>query len=148
MPEEQRSKNLKAVPLIIFAVALMVTGQVLEKKGISVVQQRAGDEFSFATHLWAIIFNPYVLIGIIGYGISAIVWLLVLSTADLSFAYPFLAISYVAIIIVSPIALPGEPWPDFWKVLAIMLIIAGVLSMAQGEKVRERKLVREQGGKP
>lgn len=142
MPEKKRSENLKAIPLIIFAVALMVTGQILEKKGIQVVKEAAGDEFNFATHIFAIIFNAYVLTGIIGYSISAIIWLLVLSKADLSFAYPFLAISYVAIIIVSPIALPGEPWPDFWKILAVVLIIGGVLSMSQGEKARERRMMR------
>jgi multidrug transporter EmrE-like cation transporter len=140
MPEDKRSKNLKAIPLIIFSVSLMVTGQVLEKMGIRDVQERAGDSFAFATHIWLIVINRYVLIGIVGYGISAFVWLLVLSMADLSFAYPFLAVSYVAIIIVSPLTLPGERWPDFWKVLAIVLIIAGVLCMAQGEKAREKRL--------
>jgi drug/metabolite transporter (DMT)-like permease len=152
MQNEQRSKNLKAIPLIIFAVTMMVTGQILEKKGIGVVKAAAGDEFSFATHVFAIVFSPYVLLGIVVYAVSAFVWLMILSKADLSFAYPFLAISYVAIIIVSPIALPGEPWPDFWKVLAVMLIIAGVLAMAQGEKIRERQMKKgvnhEGGSKP
>ena len=144
MSEKQRSKNLRAIPFIIFSVAFMVTGQILEKHGIRTVQERAGDAFSFATHFWMIVTNRYVLSGIAVYIISAFTWLLVLSMADLSFAYPFLAVSYVAIIIISPIALPGEPWPDFWKVLAIALIIAGVISMSQGEKIRERKLRKSQ----
>jgi len=146
MPEKQSTKNLKAIPFIIFSVTLMVTGQVLEKTGIRVVQERAGDSFAFATHIWMIVTNRYVLIGIVGYAISAFVWLLVLSMADLSFAYPFLAVSYVAIIIVSPLTLPGEPWPDLWKVLAIVLIIAGVLSMAQGEKAREKRMKKTRCG--
>ncbi len=139
MHEDQRVKNLKSIPLIIFAVTMMVTGQILEKKGIGVVKDAAGEDFTFFANIFAIIFNPYVLVGIVVYVVSAVVWLMILSKADLSFAYPFLAISYVAIIIVSPIALPGEPWPDFWKVLAVLLIISGVLAMAQGERVRERK---------
>ena len=144
MPEKQSTKNLKAIPFIIFSVTFMVTGQVLEKMGIRIVQERAGDAFSFATHFWMILTNGHVLLGIAVYVISAFTWLLVLSKADLSFAYPFLAISYVAIIIVSPLTLPGEPWPDGWKILAIALIIAGVISMSRGEKVRERKLLKEQ----
>jgi drug/metabolite transporter (DMT)-like permease len=148
MPDDKQAKNLKAIPLILFAVTLMVCGQILEKKGIGVVKDAAGDEFTFATHLWAIVFNKYVLIGIVGYGISAVVWLLVLSTADLSFAYPFLAISYVAIILVSPLALPGEPSPDIWKGLAVLLIVAGVISMSHGERIRERRLRAASGGHP
>jgi drug/metabolite transporter (DMT)-like permease len=139
MPEDQRVKNLKSIPLIVFAVTMMVTGQILEKKGIGVVKAAAGEDFTFFSNIFAIIFNTYVLVGIMVYFVSALVWLMILSKADLSFAYPFLAISYVAIIIVSPIALPGEPSPDFWKALAVLLIIAGVMAMAQGERVRERK---------
>jgi len=74
---------------------------------------------------------------------------MVLSSADLSFAYPFLAISYVAIIIASPLAFPGqEPWPDTWKIGAVLLIIAGVLAMAQGERIRERKMRKLLEGPP
>lgn len=142
MPEDQRSKNLKAIPLILFAVTMMVTGQVLEKKGIMVVQEAAGDEFGFFSHLLVIIFNPYVFVGLIVYVFSAFTWLFVLNSADLSFAYPFLAVSYVAIIIVSPMAFPNERWPDAWKGLAILLIIAGVLAMAQGERLRDKKCQR------
>ena len=145
MPDDQRSKNLKAIPLILFAVTMMVTGQVLEKKGIQVVKEAAGDEFGFFSHLFIIIFNPYVLIGLIVYVFSAFTWLFVLNSADLSFAYPFLAVSYVAIIIVSPMVFPNERWPDVWKVLAILLIIAGVLAMAQGERIREKGYQRIPG---
>ncbi len=150
MHDDERSKhNLKAIPLIVFAVTMMVTGQILEKKGIQVVKLAAGDEFSFATHVLSILFNPYVLAGLGVYFFSAITWLMVLSSADLSFAYPFLAISYVAIIIASPLAFPGqEPWPDTWKIGAVLLIIAGVLAMAQGERIRERKMRKLLEGPP
>lgn len=150
MHDHDRSKhNLKAIPLIIFAVTMMVTGQILEKKGIQVVKLAAGDDFSFATHVFSILFNPYVLAGLGVYFFSALTWLMVLSSADLSFAYPFLAISYVAIIIASPLAFPGqEPWPDTWKVGAVLLIIAGVLAMAQGERIRERRIRKLLEGPP
>ena len=146
MPASQRSKNLKAIPLILFAVTMMVTGQILEKKGIEIVKEAAGPDFSFWTHWFAIVFNPYVLLGLFVYFFSALAWLMVLTAADLSFAYPFLAVSYVAIIIVSPIVFPiDEPWPDAWKILAILLIIAGVLAMAQGERIREARHKRIPG---
>jgi uncharacterized membrane protein len=150
MQDHERSRhNLKAIPLIIFAVTMMVTGQILEKKGIQVVKDAAGDDFSFATHVINILFNPYVLAGLCVYFFSALTWLMVLSSADLSFAYPFLAVSYVAIIFASPIAFPEqEPWPDAWKIGAVLLIIAGVLAMAQGERIREQRMRRLIEGPP
>ena len=143
MPASQRSKNLKAIPLILFAVTMMVTGQILQKKGIQIVMEAAGPDFTFLTHVFTIVLNPYVLLGLCVYFFSALAWLMVLTAADLSFAYPFLAVSYVAIIIISPIVFPiDEPWPDAWKILAILLIIAGVLAMAQGERLRDQKCQR------
>lgn len=43
--------------------------------------------------------QPYFLIGSLLYGVSIIVWLFVLSKTEVSFAYPFLAISFVIVLI-------------------------------------------------
>jgi multidrug transporter EmrE-like cation transporter len=47
------------------------------------------------------IFQPYVLIGILCFGVSSIFWLVVLSRIDLSMAYPMVSIGYVVVAIFS-----------------------------------------------
>src|SRR5947207_12874618 len=39
--------------------------------------------------------NPFVLLGLLAYVLSVVVWLLVLSRVEVSFAYPLLSVGYI-----------------------------------------------------
>ena len=88
------------IPLILTGVFLNAAAQVCLKKGMISIGR-----FSFslsniipvASHVAV---NPFILLGILCYIISLIVWILVLSRVDVSFAYPFLSVGYVVITIV------------------------------------------------
>lgn len=45
----------------------------------------------------AVATSPYVLIGLACYVISVVVWLLVLSRVEVSYAYPLLSIGYIVV---------------------------------------------------
>lgn len=51
------------------------------------------------------IFTPYVLLGLCLYGISAVLWILVLNQVRLSFAYPMISLSYVVVVTLSALIL-------------------------------------------
>jgi drug/metabolite transporter (DMT)-like permease len=55
--------------------------------------------------------NPYVLLGYILYGVSSLVWLIVLSRVEVSLAYPMMATSYVLVVILSRFLLAEEVTP-------------------------------------
>ncbi len=83
---------------ILATVALVVTGQLLLKRGMSRVG--AIDRARLRQPLVlvkTVVRTPAVVGGLAVYSISAVGWILVLSRFDLSFAYPFLAISYVGV---------------------------------------------------
>ena len=52
--------------------------------------------------------QPFVWGGLLLFGISAIVWLVVLSRASLSFAYPFASLTYVLILLFDQFVLKDE----------------------------------------
>jgi len=133
------SENIKAIPFIILAVSLGVLGQVLMKYGMNCYRDNPpqGACGVFTKDLRHIFTNSWVLEGFASYGISTIIWLYVLTRADLSFAYPFIAISYVAVILIGPRVF--KEVIDGWKVLAIVLIILGVFSMTISERAAEEK---------
>jgi drug/metabolite transporter (DMT)-like permease len=60
--------------------------------------------------LKALVREPFVWAGLALFGVSALVWLVVLSRASLSFAYPFAALTYVLILLFDRFAL-DEPVP-------------------------------------
>jgi drug/metabolite transporter (DMT)-like permease len=47
------------------------------------------------------VFQPYVFIGILCFGVSSVFWLVVLSRIDLSMAYPLVSIAYIVTAIFS-----------------------------------------------
>jgi multidrug transporter EmrE-like cation transporter len=132
------SENIRAIPFIVVAVSLGVVGQVLMKHGMNQYRLNPppGASGQFIKDLRYIFLNLWVLSGFASYGISTIIWLYVLTRAELSFAYPFISISYIAVILIGPWLFREAI--DIWKVLAIVLIILGVFSMTISERVSER----------
>lgn len=119
--------------ILVFTV-LVVAGQLLLKHGLSnFVVDGLGE---LMKQIFVIIFNPFVFAGLALYVVSTGVWLIVLSRTSLSFCYPFISISYILIIITSRIFF--NEIIDLYKIIAIVLIIAGVIMLSlsrTGEKV-------------
>lgn len=80
-----------SIAMSIFAV---VAGQVLIKKGLNSL---GGIDYAsgvVAAYL-KMFLCPYVIGGVILYGTGVVFWVYVLSKLDLSYAYPFLALTYI-----------------------------------------------------
>jgi len=81
--------------LILMDVILNVTGQLSLKYGMA----RIGN-FSISLSALPPVFlkaatNIYVLLGLVCYGLGFMVWLIVLSKAEVSYAYPLISLGYV-----------------------------------------------------
>jgi multidrug transporter EmrE-like cation transporter len=111
-------------PLILLGVLLNAAAQIVLKQGM-----RAIGSFSFTLDNIVpigirVASNPFVLLGIGFYGISVVVWLMVLSRVDVSYAYPMLSIGYIVAALAGK-ALFGEP-VDAIRWLGILTICFGV----------------------
>ena len=72
--------------------------------------------------------TPWIWVGLALFGLAAILWLMVLSRAALSFAYPFAALTYV--VIVTYDAFRNEPVGALrWS--GALLIVAGILLVSR-----------------
>ena len=85
------------IPLIIFGVLLNAAAQLTLKQGM-----RKIGYFDFRLEnceriLFAVAANPYILAGLACYIFSVVVWLLVLSRVEVSYAYPLLSIGYIVV---------------------------------------------------
>jgi multidrug transporter EmrE-like cation transporter len=131
--DEQRKRNIKSIPLILVFTVLVVAGQLLLKHGLSNYQIFGLGELM--RNIIKIVFSPYVFAGLALYVVSTGIWLVVLSRTSLSFAYPFISISYVLIIITSRIFF--NELIDTYKVVAIILIISGVFMLSQSRSTKQ-----------
>ena len=90
---------MSPVILLAFAatVALDVAGQVAFKLGLNAVQEGP---------LWRrVLASPATMAGVAAYGLELVLWLVVLSVADLSVAYPAGALAYGGVLLASRIVL-------------------------------------------
>jgi multidrug transporter EmrE-like cation transporter len=75
--------------------------------------------------LRATLFNPYVFAGLACYGVSAMIWLSVLSKMPLSMAYPLVALAIAIVVIASGVFL-GETLP-LARLAGVALVVVGVV---------------------
>jgi drug/metabolite transporter (DMT)-like permease len=114
--------------LILISVASGVAGQTAMKIGVEQPGSEGVDR-GFVGLITTIFTTPMVLLGLALYGIGALAWIVILRRMDLSHAYPFLALNFVLIALVSRFFL-GETIPAL-RWLGIGVICMGILLVAR-----------------
>jgi len=120
---------VKLIAMILLSVALAAVAQLSLKQGMNQVVERIGRVGVDGRSFSAVVGTPAVWAGLFLFGLSAVVWLVVLSRAALSFAYPFAALTYVLILLFDKFVLqqevPGLRWAG------VAFIAAGIFLIAQ-----------------
>lgn len=117
-------KDMSMIICLLLSVTGVVFAQLSIKKGLNGM----GDVRVFSRTMKTyrdILLSPYVISGLCIYVLSMLLWLYALTRVDLSFAYPFLALSYVMILIASGIYLGERITP--LRALGVLVICLGVL---------------------
>ena len=110
--------NFKAIPLIVLGVLLNAGAQIFLKKGL----QAAGGLQLAPGPLFSLFLQPGILGGLACYAVSVVVWLGALSMVDVNYAYPFLALGFLANALMAQWFL-GEHIPGVrWVALAIIIL--------------------------
>jgi multidrug transporter EmrE-like cation transporter len=73
----------------------------------------------------AVISSPFIVVGLVCFGLSAVIWLFVLSKIPVSSAYPFIALGIVATTVFGHFMF-NEPITAY-KAVGLCLILSGIL---------------------
>jgi drug/metabolite transporter (DMT)-like permease len=114
--------NIKAIPLILLGVLLNAAAQICLKKGLT-----HGMSFEPAA-LLKVFQQPWILAGLACYAVSVLVWLKALSMVEVNYAYPFLALGFIANALMAKAWL-GEIIPPI-RWLSLAIIVVGVALQA------------------
>ncbi len=79
------------VQLLITSVLLNVTGNFLLKKGVLTIGGVSGEKTKLISELTRAATSPFIIFGLVLYGLSFLIWLRVLTISDLSKSYPIFA---------------------------------------------------------
>ncbi len=115
--------TVASLGLVLFAVVTAATGQVMLKHGMQIASSRAADSGSSLALRAAT--TPWVLLGLVVFGISAIAWLAALSKVPLSVAYPFNAVGYLVILLASILVLHERANVLTW--VGSLMVVSGLV---------------------
>ncbi len=132
MIKEKKNLSLvNSILLILLSISIAVCGQILLKIGINRIDIGGLSGLGTLKQLFTgVIKSPLVLTGLFLYFISAAIWIVILSAVDLSFAYPFIGLTYVLVLTLSKLILKEDVSIIRWAGAAIITI--GVIVMSRG----------------
>ena len=123
----KRRREMVNYTLLAASILLAVVGQLLMKKGMLVF-----GAFPVRQLLYKIIpifLNPYVFLGLAFFGLSAILWLVVLSRLELSLVYPMVSVAYILVALFSWFLFKENVTLVRW--LGILVIVLGVFLISR-----------------
>ena len=115
---------MKSAIMVLIPVLMGVVGQIFLKTGMTQIGHFAISSTELIGVFFKVATNLSVLFGLFLYGLSAFLWLIVLSRMDLSFAYPLLSTGYILILIFSATILKEHVSLIRWA--GVFVICAGV----------------------
>jgi len=125
--------NKKAIILAIVCTIFTSAGQILWKMGLTGFSE---------SNIWSLLNLPFIL-GFATYGLGAVLMLLAFKYGDLSLVYPFIAASYVWVLLLSWY-LFGDTL-NAWKWAGVVVIIVSVSLLGYGSSRAQKE---ENGVKP
>jgi drug/metabolite transporter (DMT)-like permease len=112
-----------SLALLLCAVALAATGQVLLKHGMKLATESATRTNGSLVVKTAT--SPWVLLGLVVFAVSAVAWLATLSRLPLSIAYPFNALGFVTILTASALILHEKT--NIWTWIGTLAVVGGLV---------------------
>ena len=120
---------MKYILFILFTVLTNAAAQLLLKQGMISLGPISFSSETLIQKIFQIVFNPWVFAGLFTFVISMASHLYVLSKVDLSFAYPFLSLAYVAVAIFAWLLFKEDL--GAMKIAGIAFICVGTVLIAQ-----------------
>lgn len=113
---------MNVIIIIFIGIIFASLGQIFWKMGMNSM----GPITTYTpSTLITIFFNSYILSGLAMYGIGTIFWLIALSKKNLSFVYPFIALTFIIVLILSNVILKEDI--GIYRIIGTFIIILGLI---------------------
>lgn len=114
----------------IFAtIVFTVYGQIILKWKIDKYGSLPGEWLDKVAFIFRLLLDPVILSGFLSAFIASLFWMAAMTKFNISFAYPFMSLSFVLVFVIS-VFLFGEPITS-QKVIGLSLIVLGIIVTSQ-----------------
>lgn len=127
---------MKFIPFILFTVATNAAAQLMLKYGMMQMGPLSFAGVNPLLKVLQIIFSPWIFLGLSTFVISMASHIYVLSKVELSFAYPFLSLAYVAVAVFAYLLFREDL--NAFRIAGIAFICVGTVLIAQSGRTFPR----------
>ncbi|UUP16051.1 transporter [Nitratireductor thuwali] len=120
---------MKYIPFILFTVMTNAAAQLMLKHGMMTLGPLTFAGVNPLFKILQIVFSPWIFAGLTVFVVSMASHLYVLSKVELSFAYPFLSLAYVAVAVFAYFIFREDL--NAYRIAGIALICLGTVLIAQ-----------------
>lgn len=120
---------MKYIPFILFTVLTNAAAQLMLKYGMMTLGPITFVGVNPVLKIIQIVFSPWIFAGLCTFVISMASHLYVLSKVELSFAYPFLSLAYVAVAVLAYLLWREDL--NAYRIAGIAFICVGTVLIAQ-----------------
>jgi len=121
---EVKPQMILTLLIALIAILLLVCGQTLLKLGLNEIGGISLFDGNPVGSLLGLLGTPWILVGFALYGVSAVLWLDVLSKLDFSMAFPMVSLTYVFSLIIGRFVFHETVGPE--RILGVFLILGGL----------------------
>jgi len=115
---------------ILITILLTVYGQLIVKWQVSLAGAFPVSGWDKTLYLGKLLINPWVMSSMAAALLAGIAWMAALTQLNLSFAYPFMGLTFVLVLLLSAVFFQE---PLTWiNILGVTLIVAGITVGSQG----------------
>ena len=123
-------RNYNAMALVLASVVLTSCSQLIVKWRVTRAGQLPIDLTQKFLFLASLLVDPWIITGILAAFFAGLSWMAAMTKLELSFAYPFISLSFVLVFVFS--ALLFHEAVTAPKVVGMLLIIAGIIVTGRG----------------
>ncbi|MDR2491004.1 MAG: 4-amino-4-deoxy-L-arabinose transferase [Spirochaetaceae bacterium] len=120
---------MKNILLILLSVLLNAAAQILMRYGMLRVGEISLTQ-SMIVVLPKMIRNIFLWFAMLGYGISVVIWMIVLSRVEISYAYIFSSLGFVLVSVMSALILNEQLSAQ--RIAGIAVVCTGIIILARG----------------
>ena len=124
------TEGIAGFAYVLGSILFTVYGQIIVKWQVGKAGALPAALSERVAFLFTLILNPWILSGMLAGFFALVCWLAAMTKFELSYAYPFMSLAFVFVLVLSAI-LFHEPI-TLAKVLGVLLIIAGIIVGSRG----------------
>ena len=125
-----QTETITGFTYVMGSVLCTVYGQIVVKWQVSKAGALPASFMERMAFLFNLILNPWIMSGVFAGFLALICWLAAMTKFELSYAYPFMSLAFVFVMVLSAV-LFHEPLTAA-KILGILLIICGIVIGSRG----------------